>query len=403
MLKLRPSDADAHFNLGVCLAGEWEHTRAVEHLKMAIAIRPTSMAAHLWLGKSLYVLGDIRTAVASYRKALRYEPASAEAHWALSLAHLIRGEYATGWKEYEWRWKWPQFPSPQRNFQQAQWKGEALNGRTILLHAEQGFGDTLQFARYVPFVSQAGGRVILEVPAALYKLMRNSFGVVECIPSGGDLPDFALHCPLMSLPLAFGTTLQTIPSPARLSATASREPFGDSYLPRVGLVWAGGRGHEWNSRRSLSLKQFSPLWGVSGSVQFVSLQTGPAAAQMTDAPIAVVDGVASVEDFADTAKVLAGLDLVITVDTAVAHLAGSMGKPVWILLAETPDWRWGLEGEMTPWYPTARLFRASRQGGWPELFERVATELGSGAKFRASAAAASKICTSANALSSCTL
>jgi tetratricopeptide (TPR) repeat protein len=384
VLELKPAYADGYFNVGVCFASIWEHAKAVEYLSKAIALRPAMGAAHLWLGKSLYVMGDIRGAIDSYRTSLRYEPATAETHWALSLAHLMLGEHTEGWKEYEWRWKWEKFPSPRRRFSQPQWNGKPLKGRTILLHVEQGFGDTLQFMRYVPLVAEAGGRAILEVPSDLHALLQGYPGVAECVRSGDAIPEFELHCPLMSLPKAFGTTLASIPEVVSPTLQLPKKPEVDSHSDRggvplrVGLVWAGSKGHKWNTQRSFDLKEFAPLWKVSSKVQFVSLQKGPAAAQLGEAnmPVALKDGVAAAKDFADTAAIVADLDLIITVDTAVAHLAGSMKKPVWVLIPETPDWRWGLEGETTPWYPTARLFRATREDGWAELIERVARELG---------------------------
>jgi Flp pilus assembly protein TadD len=381
VIELKPTYADGYFNLGVCFASIWEHAKAIEYLRKAIALRQSMAGAHLWLGKSLYVLGNVREAINSYRTALRYEPVAAETHWALSLAHLMLGEYAEGWKEYEWRWKWAKFPSERRRFSQPQWNGKPLKGRTILLHAEQGFGDTLQFVRYVPLVAGTGGRVILEVPSELHALLQGYPGVAECVRTGDVIPEFDAHCPLMSLPLAFGTTTESIPEVVLpldrflKKLTSESLPAGEGYGLLVGLVWAGSKGHKWNTQRSFDLKEFAPLWKVSGKVQFVSLQKGPAATQLGEAQIALRDGVAAAKNFADTATVVAELDLVITVDTAVAHLASSMRKPVWVLIPETPDWRWGLKGETTPWYPTARLFRATQEGGWAELMERVAGEL----------------------------
>jgi hypothetical protein len=304
----------------------------------------------------------------------------AEAHLVLSFALLTLGEYETGWKEYEWRWKFAKLTTAVREFSQPSWQGEPLEGRTILLHAEQGIGDALEFVRYVPLVAEAGGRVILEVPPALYTLLRQTPGVAECVRAGDALPEFELQCPLMSLPLVFGTTLQSIPEIVPIVLQSGKEsvrPTAEGEKPRVGLVWAGNKDHQGNEQRSIELKQFAPLWRLASAVQFVSLQKGPAEAQLGEAelPFALENAVADANDFADTAEVIAGLDLVISVDTAVAHLAGSMRKPVWILIPDSPDWRWGLTGETTPWYPTVRLFRATRQGGWPELLERVADEL----------------------------
>lgn len=380
VVKLKPTCTEGYFNAGVCFASIWEHLKAVEHLSKAIALRPSLVAAHLWRGKSLYVMGDIRGAIESYQKVLQYNPAAAEAHWGISLANLMLGEYAIGWKEYEWRWKWDKFPSVRRKFSQPQWKGKPLKGRTILLHSEQGFGDTLQFVRYVPLVAEAGGRIILEVPSPLHELLQGYPGVGECVRERDSLPNFEVHCPLMSLPLIFGTTMECIPETSLSVSGCVMEPSKQLLSSdglRVGLVWAGGRGHQWDRQRSLELKQFVSLWKVSDSVQFVSLQKGPASAQLSEAQesLAITDGVDTAKNFADTARVIAKLDLIITVDTAVAHLAGSMKKPVWILIPGTPDWRWGLKEETTPWYPTARLFRATNEGGWTGLMERVTKEL----------------------------
>ena len=281
VLELKPAYADGYFNAGVCFASIWEHAKAVEYLSRATALRPPMARAHLWLGKSLYVLGDVRGAINSYRTALRYDAADPETHWALSLAHLMVGEYAEGWKEYEWRWKWERFPSVKRRFLQPQWSGEPLKGRTILLHAEQGFGDTLQFVRYVPLVVEAGGRVILEVPSDLYALLQGYSGVAECMRAGDAMPEFELHCPLMSLPLAFGTTLASIPEPVSPILVPAENPGWKSLSSeesdrlRVGLVWAGSKGHQWNTQRSFELTQFAPLWKASAKLRFVSLQKGP--------------------------------------------------------------------------------------------------------------------------------
>ena len=302
----------------------------------------------------------------------------------LSLGHIMLGEYEVGLEEFEWRLKWEQQNNlGVRKFSQPRWEGEPLEGRTILLYAEEGYGDTLQFVRYARLVAEAGGRVLLEVPKALLTLLRTYPGVAECVSVGDTLPEFDLRCPMMSLALRFGTTLQTIPE---VALPVPQPEISSTERLRVGLVWAGNKDHKWDCQRSLSLKQFAPLWRLAEAVQFVSLQKGDGEAQLAEAqlPFALENGVAAVNDFADTAAVIAGLDLVIAVDTAVAHLAGSLKKPLWILIPGAPDWRWGLTGETTPWYPTARIFRAngngrtssdSRVDGGLELMERVAGEL----------------------------
>jgi tetratricopeptide (TPR) repeat protein len=368
--------ADHLLTMGICYAGLFDYEKAMNALTQSIALRPQSAEAHLTLGKVLHMIGESRSAIDSCRRALQIDPALIEAHLVLSIALLSLGDYADGWKEYEWRQKWARIDNAERSFSQPQWLGEPLEGRTILLHAEQGFGDTLEFVRYVPLVAEAGGRVILEVHPALYTLLQHTPGAAHCVRVGDPLPDFDLQCPLLSLPLAFGTTLQTIPPLIPLVSPSIAEP-APRVKPRVGLVWAGNGEHKSDGQRSIELKQFAPLWRLADAVEFLSLQKGPPEAQLTqtELPFAIENAVASANDFADTAQIIAGLDLVISVDTAVAHLAGSMLKPVWILIAPAPDWRWGMTGESTPWYPTVRLFRAARASGWTELLERVATEL----------------------------
>lgn len=410
-IELNPSYAEAHFNLGRVLAKQKEHRKAIERFDKAIGFRPDYSRAFHGLGSSRQSLGELEPAIDAYRKALSFEPrytdvlinlggiltlqgshegticlkqlvednpASAEAHWNLSTALLMHGDYIRGWREYEWRWQWDKFTSPRRGFVEPQWKGEQLEGRTILLHAEQGFGDTLQFVRYVPLVTQRGGRVVLEVQSGLQRLLQHLPGIAACISKDDPLPEFHCHCPLMSLPFVCGTTIETVPpSPPDLLRAAEREPSirdtSEGCL-RVGLVWAGNPEHQNDALRSMSLTDFLPLTKV-GTVCFVSLQKGPASLQTGDWPFHLPEPCSAVKDFADTAAIVANLDLVITVDTAMAHLAGAMGKSVWILNSHIPDWRWGLDVETTPWYPSARLFRRSSSGGWEELMEHVASEL----------------------------
>ena len=410
-IELNPFHADAHFNLGRVLAKRKQHRKAIERFEKAIELRPDYAKAFHSLGSSRQHLGELEAALEAYRKALSFEPgyadvlsnlasvlvlqgshegircleqfvednpASVEAHWNLSTALLMHGDYIRGWREYEWRWQWEKFTSPRRGFEQPQWQGEQLAGKTILLHAEQGFGDTLQFVRYAPLVAQRGGRVVLEVQPALKRLLQRLPGIAECIAKDDPLPEFHYHCPLMSLPFVFGTTIETIPpfSPDSLGVTTCEPsmPDANEECLRVGLVWAGNPEHQLDALRSMSLADFLPLTKVD-AVRFVSLQKGPASQQTGDWPFHLPAPCSAVRDFADTAVIIASLDLVITVDTSMAHLAGAMGKPVWILNSHIPDWRWGLHSETTPWYPSARLFRRSSSGSWGDLTEHVASEL----------------------------
>jgi hypothetical protein len=264
------------------------------------------------------------------------------------------------------------------------WRGEPLEGKTILLHAEQGFGDTLQFLRYVPMVASRGARVLLVVQAALHRLVTGYPGVSECISVTSKLPDIDFQCPLMSLPRVFGTTLASIPGFDPLAWNNGLNDHAAQWRSRtlarpllVGLAWAGNPDHLTDKQRSLHLRSFLELEKLGDAVSFVSLQHGPAVKQLVEGhvPFAVRDACSNASDFADTAEIVAGLDLVITVDTAIAHLAASMGKPVWVLLGSVPEWRWALAGETTPWYPSMRLFRAQERGGWTKLMKQIATEL----------------------------
>jgi hypothetical protein len=288
---------------------------------------------------------------------------------------LLTGNFERGWAEKEYRRKRPDLF--RQDFSQPLWLGDApLEGKTILLHSEQGFGDTIQFCRYVPMVAAAAGaRVIFDVEPPLERLMCSSLSdVSEIIFRGDPLPAFDMHCPLLSLPLAFGTRLETIPAASpylRAPAGPDREPvFGPKGRPRIGVAWSGNPGHGDDHNRSIALEVMLPLFDFDAT--FVSLQkrvrdTDKAALERSP----VVDIMRSLLDFSDTAELISELDLVITVDTSIAHLAGALGKPVWILLPFIPDWRWLLDREDSPWYPTARLFRQSESSEWRGVIMRV--------------------------------
>ena len=355
---------------------------AVDAYRDAIKLDPKLHAAYSDLGFVLYGLGELAEASDCYRRLRALQPDSAEATVNLGLIDLVQGNLAAGWTEYESRWEVG--IGDDRKLTQRRWKGEPLDGERILLFAEQGLGDTLQFVRYVPLVAARGGQVVLEVQPPLRGLLSGTDGAWQVLSRGDTLPDFTWQCPLLSLPLAFETGLNSIPAkvpyvradPALVEAWQQRM-LGNTR--RIGLAWAGNPGHPRDRLRSMPLEQLAPLMNVAGTT-FYSLQFGAGAEQTKQLPQGanVVDFGEDLKDFGNTAAIIANLDLVISIDTSVAHLAGALAKPVWVLLNRGCDWRWFLDREDSPWYPTARLFRQSTAGGWQEVVHRVAVELRKG-------------------------
>ena len=354
----------------------------------ALELAPSFADAWSNLGLTQIDLKQHEDALQSYERALALNPDQAEAHWNRALCLLQMGRLDEGWQEYEWRWQRHRMQGAQRQFAQPLWLGQfPLDGKTILLHAEQGLGDTLQFCRYVPLVAAMGAKVILEVPQELMRLLQTLDGVDGLVEQGQPLPAFDCHAPLLSLPLAFGTRVESIPADTpylfpdesdtkrwseRLASDVSR-------ALKVGLVWAGGnRPHvaelrKTDARRSIALDTLAPILDIP-HVQFYSLQKGPAAQQLSGNPELagrIVDYTDEFADFADTAAFVCNLDLVISVDTAVAHLAGATGTPVWIMNRFDTCWRWLLDRTDSPWYPRARLFRQPALGDWNSVIADV--------------------------------
>jgi tetratricopeptide (TPR) repeat protein len=338
----------------------------------------------------LHVLGKHEEALDSCERAIELKPDYAQAHWNRSLVLLRKGRFEEGWKEYRWRRKTnlAAFAYP-HELDKTLWDGKPFVGKRLLIHHEQGLGDNLQFVRYLPMVKRLGGTVIFETPKSVYRLLESFYGIDELVQASPEAPpdvQFDAYASLMDLPGIFGTTLETIPAdvpyihadPCKV-AHWRRRITGDGF--KVGLVWAGrptGRNEVMSLRyRSCSLEHLAPLADITGVVLY-GLQKGPAAAQMEQLPRQIlVDNLGEqFEDLADTAAAIANLDMVISIDTSVAHLAGAMGKPVWILLKTDADWRWLLDRADSPWYPTMRLFRQTRAGDWAEVLDRVAAELG---------------------------
>jgi tetratricopeptide (TPR) repeat protein len=378
-LDLRPNYAEAHYNLGITLKEQGRLDEAVASYRDAINLRPGYHDAHYNLGNALRDRRRLEEAVAAYRKAIDLRPDFPDAHHNLALALLALGRLAEGWAEYEWRWGTADLLGARRSFAQPQWRGEATEGRTLLIHAEQGFGDTLQFCRYAVLAAARGPRVILEVQPPLVRLLRGLAGACSVVGRGEDLPAFDLHCPMLSLPLALGTTLTTIPGAASyLCADVALVENWRSRLvemgdrgSRIGVAWAGKASNTADSRRSMAPKGLARLFEISG-LRFFSLQKdGPTA----PAHMPIIDFMGDVDDFADTAALIANLDLVISVDTAVAHLAAALGKPVWLMDRFDACWRW-LDGRRdSPWYPRLRIYRQPRPGDWDSVLSEVVHDL----------------------------
>jgi tetratricopeptide (TPR) repeat protein len=371
---LRPEYAEAHSNLAHALRAMGQAEEAAAACRRAIALAPRLAVAHLNLGLALQDLGRMDEALASFRRAGALDPDYSMATACEAMLHLLRGNLAAGWEKYEARWNIGDLPP--RNFSQAQWRGEPLEGKTILLHAEQGFGDTIQFLRYLPLVTARGGKIILEIQKALVPLVTPAANVT-IVARGEPLPPFDLHCPLLSLPLAFATTLQNIPaSMPYLAAAADRVAHWGARIAgrpgvKVGIAWAGSPIHRNDRHRSIPIDKFKPLFELAGA-QFFSLQVGARAADLTAIePVPVSDLSGELTDFGETAAAIANLDLVISADTAIVHLAGALNKPVWTMLPFAPDWRWLLARSDSPWYPSMRLFRQARAGDWDDAVAAV--------------------------------
>ena len=377
-LAIEPERPQTWNHLGTvhCDAGRWADAAAA--FGRALASRPDFADAVNNLGTVLEEQGHRPEAMAHYRRAAALAPAASSAPWNMALMHLLVGDYAAGWPAYEHRWRQPLNRSVHRGFPQPMWDGSPLAGRTILLHAEQGLGDAIHFARYAPLVAARGGTVVVECHPPLTRLFASLAGVRQVVGRGvGELPAFDVHCPLMSLPMLFGTALDTVPAdvpylhPEDADVAAWRTRLGvEPPAKRVGVVWAGAANHQKDRDRSLPGAAFAPLAAAPG-VRLYSLQVG----KVPPAGVPIVDWTAELHDFADTAALASQLDLVVTADTSVAHLAGAMGKPTWVLVPFAPDWRWLLDRDDSPWYPTARLFRQTTAGDWAGPIGKVTEAL----------------------------
>lgn len=382
LIAVEPTNADNWTGHGAALSSLLRLEDAITSFDKALALDPNAVRALIARGTVRAALGQTAEALDDYRRALAREPDNAQAHANLAFALLADGNLAEGFAEYEWRRKDGPIHLASRQFDKPEWQDENLAGKTLLLHAEQGLGDVLQFARFVPLLAARGAHVVLEVPAALEALMHTLPGGGTIVRAGTPLPPHDLHAPLMSLGHKLNLTLETIPADVPyLQAPPDRRTKWQSHIaaqhtPRVGLCWSGNAEHRNDRARSVPFVEFAKITDTPG-ITFVSLQRDLRDSDKAafEACPDVVNLMPDVADMADTAALIDALDLVITVDTSVAHLAGARGKPVWILTATSADWRWLRDRDDSPWYPSARLFRQSAHGEWAQVIDRVRAEL----------------------------
>lgn len=382
-LALQPRYAAALCNRGTVLHRLHRLDEAIASYDAALALEPRLDEARFNRATTLADAGRYDEALQGYAYTLARQPDLAVAHWNEALCRLRLGDFERGWPKFEWRWRYTDLGLRTRPYAQEKWLGQDdLAGRTLLLYAEQGMGDAIQFSRYVPLLAQRGARVVLEAPRPLEALLRTLEGTVCVVPQDSPLPPFDCHTPLMSLPLALGTRLASIPAKvpylhadqARRKAWAGRLGARHGGRPRIGLAWSGNPRHPNDFNRSLALAQLRPLADLD--LELVAVQNEVRA---SDEPECARLGVRAFEgglqDFADTAALMANLDLVISVDSAPAHLAGALGLPVWILLPFAPDWRWLLQRADSPWYPSARLLRQEMPRDWSGTVAQLQRQL----------------------------
>ena len=381
-IELKVDYAEAYFNLANVLSEMKRFEESLENYDKAIKLKNDYVKAYLNRGNVLANTEYFNLALTSYDKVIELNNDYFKAYWNKALLLLLLQDYKNGWHLYEWRWKSLQ-KNEYRNFPQPTWLGtESLEKKTILLHAEQGLGDTIQFCRYAALVKRIGARVLLEVPESLMKLLQGLDGIDQLIEAGTDLPAFDYQCPLLSLPLAFKTEVNSIPSStAYIKSSADKldtwnQRLGAKSKPRIGLVWSGSPTHTNDHSRSLALADL--INDLPNGFEYVSLQKEVRDSDKeTLANSDIKHYGEKLVDFTDTAALCDLMDLVISVDTSVAHLSAALGKPTWILLAFNPDWRWMLNRDDSPWYESVKLYRQGEDRQWDAVLERVAIDLNS--------------------------
>ncbi len=390
-IELKKNNAPSYFYLGLAFQDQYKFEEAIEHYDTSIKINP-SISAYMNRGVAYEHLGDFNKALENYDSTITLNKDYAEAYLNKAFVKLLLGEYIEGWQLFEWRWKRAK-QTDKRNFTEPTWLGDAsISGKTVLIYTEQGFGDTLQFCRYVPMIESLGGHAIFEVPAPLLSVMESMKGNFTITERGKPLPSFDFQCSTMSLPLAFRSSAETIPAETPYffadieKVKRWQNKIGASSKLKIGLVWAGGLRPNQpelfavNSRRNIQLEKLASLSAIDA--EFYSLQKGePAETELANIKLSnwagpdIIDYTAQIQDFSDTAALIQNLDLVISVDTSTAHLAAALGKPVWLLNRFDTCWRWMLHRNDTPWYPNMRLFRQTHMGNWDNVLIEVVDEL----------------------------
>jgi FKBP-type peptidyl-prolyl cis-trans isomerase 2 len=382
VLELNPNHEKACLNLGISFKETGQYDEAEKYFERALQIKPDYDIAYYNLGNISYFNGRFEEARQFYEKAISINPEYADAHWNIALIDLLLGNYKDGWKGYEWRWKLEGLDL-KKQISLPVWDGSDIRGKRLIIVTEQGFGDTIQFVRYIPMVKEQGIQVFFQCQKELIPLLQHRSDIQEVFELRSTLPEADFSCHLLSLSRIFDTTLENIPSsvPYILPSDAQIKKWGERIAEergrlKIGIAWVGNPDLARSYYRSCTLQEFSPLMGLEGIV-FYSLQKGEAANEANEIPkgLILTDYTNEINDFAETAGLLYNLDLVISIDTAVAHLAGAMGKPVWTLLPFIPDWRWLLDREDSPWYPTMRLFRQPSPGDWTSVISKVKHEL----------------------------
>lgn len=376
---LEPNHPDGWLNLGVCLIRLHAEPEAIEAFERAVALAPNVAMHHAYLGQALSNQGRYEEGDAHYQRAIALDPNHAEYRMTYGFNRLRQGDFATGWALADARLWTKNFAPMRTRFREPVWDGSPLDGRMIYFQPEQGMGDVLQFVRYAKLVAQRGGRVLVGCQAPIKNLIATAPGVAEAMEPGRAISHMDTWIPLLSLPGIFKTELSTIPAevpyltPDPALVETWRDRLGEERQLRVGLVWAGNPEHAQDHHRSMRLEQFAPL--AHDEIEFVGLQVGPGSDQSSPSRMHFTSLTAQLRDLSDTGAVLMNLDLLITVDTAPAHLAGALGREVWTLIHAAPDWRWMLGREDTPWYPTMKLYRQTKLDDWSDVIERVRRDL----------------------------